>query len=408
MTTSKGPSQGAIFLTIFLDLVGFGIVMPFLALEAREAFGISEGTATLLGASYSLAQFLFVPLWGGLSDRIGRRPVLLISVAFSALSMAALGIALAYAEHVAWVFAARIFAGIATANIGTASAYIADITSVEDRVKGMGLIGMAFGLGFIVGPGLGGFLAEFPVGGRHGPMACFAAGFLSLVNLIWVYFGVKESLSPQSKPRKRRLLDGEAFVRVFSHPFLGRAVLANFLIILAFSGLEMTYAFYAKDQFQLDMGGVGGLFVFMGVVAALVQGGFMRRAGKRFQDSHLALAGLFLQIVAFAGMVAAPSFGYAGLVVASGLLAVGNGLTQPSLSGFVSRRSSADVQGAHLSLFQSFSALARVFGPALGGFLYQALAPAAPFWAGAVLNGLGVIVAVKLLRSKLSRGEALA
>ena len=400
---------GAIFLTVFLDLVGFGIVMPFLALEAREIYGVSEGVATLLGASYSFAQFLFVPLWGRLSDRIGRRPVLLVSVALTAFTMLGLGSALAWSNTIVWLFLARIFGGIATANIGTASAYIADITSKEDRVKGMGLIGMAFGLGFIVGPGLGGLLSEIQVGGREGPMACFFAAGLSLINLIWVWRGVPESLSAEKRAtmtkRSRVPLNIAGMKTIFSQPFLGRAVIANFCIVLAFSGLEFTYAFFAKDRFELSMGQVGGLFVFMGFMGALIQGGFIRRAGSKYQDSHLALWGLSLQAIAFIFIALSPDFGFSTLVGASAILAIGNGLTQPSLSGFLSRRVQDNEQGTALGTHQSFSALARVFGPGLGGFLYQMLGSTAPFLAGAGINIIALGVAIGLRGSPMPKNE---
>lgn len=154
------PRLGGIFLTVFLDLLGFGLVLPFLAKEARDTFGVSAFVATLLGSVYSLMQFAFVPVWGRLSDRVGRRPVLIWSIAGTALTMAGLGAGLTWGSSVLWLFAARTFGGMATANLGTASAYIADITRPEERAKGMGLIGAAFGLGFILGPGLGGGLSR--------------------------------------------------------------------------------------------------------------------------------------------------------------------------------------------------------------------------------------------------------
>src|SRR5580704_11220862 len=162
------PRLGAIFLTVFVDLLGFGLVLPFLAKEARDSFGVTAFVATLLGSTYSLMQFLFVPVWGRLSDRVGRRPVLLWSIAGTSLAMAGLGASLAWGGSIAWVFAARVFSGIATANLGTASAYIADVTTPSERTRGMSLIGMAFGLGFILGPGVGGALARIPIAGHHG------------------------------------------------------------------------------------------------------------------------------------------------------------------------------------------------------------------------------------------------
>src|SRR5215472_11809529 len=218
----SAPRLGAIFLTVFVDLLGFGLVLPFLAKEARDAFGVSEFVATLLGSVYSLMQFAFVPLWGRVSDRVGRRPVLLWSIAGTAVAMAGLGGALAWGGSVLWLFAARIFGGIATANLGTASAYIADVTKPEERAKGMGLIGVAFGLGFILGPVLGGLLASYPLGGRHGPYACFVAAGLSVVNLLWASFGLGESVSPERRaqasatPRSLAPLNLDAARRAFA------------------------------------------------------------------------------------------------------------------------------------------------------------------------------------------------
>jgi DHA1 family tetracycline resistance protein-like MFS transporter len=192
----RKPSLGAIFLTVALDLLGFGLALPFLAEVARTTFHVSSFTGTLLASSYSAMQFLFVPMWGRLSDRVGRKPVLAWSIAATAIANLGLGLALAYASNIAWLFVMRMFAGFATANIGTASAYIADITSPKDRAKGMGLIGMAFGVGFVVGPGVGGLLAQIPLNDRHGPYALFLAALLSTINFVWVALGLVESLPP--------------------------------------------------------------------------------------------------------------------------------------------------------------------------------------------------------------------
>src|SRR5271165_4923874 len=242
------PRLGAIFLTVFVDLLGFGLVLPFLAKEAHDTFGVSAFVATLLGSVYSLMQFLFVPVWGRLSDRIGRRPVLLWSIGGTCLAMTGLGTGLAYGNSVAWLFAARAFGGIATANLGTASAYIADITKPEDRARGMGLIGMAFGLGFILGPGIGGALAKIPVDGRHGAVPCFAAACLSLVNPVWVAAGVAESLPPDRRaappPRKLSPLNLQAMRTAFRLRGVALAVGVNFIVILSFTNLDQTFTFF--------------------------------------------------------------------------------------------------------------------------------------------------------------------
>src|SRR5215471_18025388 len=185
----RKASLGTLFLTVFLDLLGFGLVVPFLPGVARN-YGASDLTATLLGSAFSAMQFLFIPLWGRLSDRVGRRPVLLWSIAASSLGMVLLG----FANSVLLLFVARIWSGLATANIAVAQAYIADVTTPERRARGMGLIGMAFGLGFIFGPFIGGELGHFEVMGRPGALAAFVAAGLSLLNLVLAFFLVPESL----------------------------------------------------------------------------------------------------------------------------------------------------------------------------------------------------------------------
>ncbi|MDB4977401.1 MAG: hypothetical protein JWN48_5742, partial [Myxococcaceae bacterium] len=333
-STQRNPSLGVIFLTVVIDLLGFGIVMPFLTLQARDAFAVDAGTAALLGACYSATQFLFMPIWGRLSDRIGRRPVMITSILFSALTMAGLGVALAWSHTIVWLFVARALSGSATANIGTASAYIADITAPEDRVKGMGMIGLAFGLGFLIGPGVGGLLATYEINGRHGPWACFAAAGLSVINLVWALTSLPESLPPERRARGAQArslspLRTEALRRLLSTRGVAHASLTNFLIILAFSGLEITYAMYATDAFHLSHEQVGLFFVFMGLVGALVQGVFVRRVSGKVRETSLARAGLGFMLVGFLGFVLAPRTGQAGLFVVSALIAIGNGLTQP-------------------------------------------------------------------------------
>jgi MFS transporter, DHA1 family, tetracycline resistance protein len=396
MQSSRKPSLGVIFLTVVIDLLGFGIVMPFLTLQARDAFGVEAGTAALLGACYSAMQFLFMPLWGRLSDRVGRRPVMITSIFFSALTMAGLGFALAWSNTIVWLFVARALSGGATANIGTASAYIADITTPEERVKGMGMIGMAFGLGFLIGPGVGGLLSQYTLNGRNGPYACFAAAALSAINLVWAFTSLPESLPPERRAsganaRPLSPLRVDALRKLLGARGIGHASVTNFLIIFAFSGLEITYAMYASDAFGLDHQHVGYLFVYMGLIGAAVQGGFVRRVSGRLRETSMAAAGLLFMLLGFAGFVFAPGHGLVALFVVSGLIAIGNGLTQPSISAYISRLADPMRQGETLSANQSLSSLARVFGPLLGGYLYG-LGASVPFVGCALLNGLALLV----------------
>lgn len=398
----RRPSLGAIFLTIFLDLLGFGLVIPFLAEEARDNFGTTAIVGTLLSSVYSLMQFLFVPVWGRLSDRVGRRPVLVWSVAASTLTMLGLGLAIAFGNHVAWLFAARMFGGVATANLGTASAYIADVTKPEDRARGMGLIGVAFGLGFVLGPGVGGALAKITINGHIGAVACFAAAGLGVVNFLWVLFGLPESLSEENRKtiptRSLMPLNVEAAKRVFGDPSLATGVMVNFLLVLSFTLMEQTFRYFNKDVFAMDQVESGLLLAAVGVTAALVQGALVRPLTRRFPEPPLIRTGIACQVVGFAALAFAPDVGktllYGGIL----LLAVGSGITQPTVSSYVSRRAAANEQGSVLGTSQSASSLARVVGPALGGWVYGTFAPRSPYVTGTIGMLLALAIAMRLAR----------
>ena len=266
-------------------------------------------------------------------------------------------------------------------------------------MKGMGMIGMAFGLGFLIGPGIGGVLTPIEINGRSGPVACFAAAGLSAINLLWALTSLPESLPPekrahQQEPRTKwaRLL---ALKHALATPGIAHAAITNHLIILAFSGLEMTYAMFASDVFSLDRKQVGFLFIFMGLIGALVQGGFMRRVSGKYRETSLAYWGLALQGVGFLGFAFTPELGFYALLAVSALIAIGNGFTQPSLSAYISRLADPARQGETLSASQSLSSLARVFGPTLAGWLY-AITPTTPFLTCAGINALAFLIALRM------------
>ncbi|HSO38425.1 MAG TPA: MFS transporter, partial [Labilithrix sp.] len=299
------PGLGSIFLVVFLDILGFSLVLPFLAQEARDTFHTTELVGTLLGAIYSLMQFLFVPVWGRVSDRVGRRPVLVWSVLATAVGMACLGVGLLFAQSIAWLFVARAASGIATANLGTASAYIADVTKPEERARGMGMIGMAFGLGFIFGPAIGGALAGIPIMGRAGAVPCFIAAGLSVVNLAWVYFRLRESLPVErrsTQPRSLAPLNFAAARDAFARPGIAQAVLVNFVLILSFTVLDQTFRFFTADNFAMSALDTGLVLCFIGVIAAGVQGGLIRPLAKRYDEAVLIRMGTAIQAVAFVGL----------------------------------------------------------------------------------------------------------
>jgi len=403
----RRASLGAIFLTIFLDLLGFGLVFPFLSDEARKVFHTSAFVGTLLASVYSAMQFFCAPLWGRLSDRIGRKPVLTISVAMTVLSMLGLGSALAWGTSIAALFVARILGGAATANLGVGSAYIADVTKPDERAKGMALFGVAFGLGFILGPAFGGMLAEIPVNGRSGPMACFAAAALSAVNLVWVAVGLPESLPEERREEAARRREEQGAKGLLDHlkdrP-LRLVVLTNFTIILSFTNLEATFRFFNADAFGMTMNETGKVLAFIGIIGALVQGGVVRRLSGKVADSSLIAGGLVFQVAAFALFAAAPDFGRGALYVAGALAAFGNGISQPSVSAFVSKRADATEQGAVLGANQAFASLARMIGPALGGALYTLLGPRSPYVSGAIGMALALLVIGTLKQAE--RAEA--
>ncbi len=392
-------SIGTLFLTVFIDLLGFGMVIPFLPALARR-LGAGDFVATMPGAIYSIMQFLFIPIWGRLSDRIGRRPVLLWSIAATAVGMAFVGAA----PSLLLLLAARAFSGIATANIAVAQAYVADVTPPEHRARGMGIIGIAFGLGFILGPAIGGQLSRYPVFGPEGFLPGFVAAGLAAVNFLLALRTLPESLPPERRGKQVRRavpLDLAAIRTAVAVPGIGAAVAVNFAMVLWFAGMEQTFALYTADGFGMSTASTGNIFMVVGIVGAIVQGGLVRRLAPRFGEARLVQAGVFIQGAAFALLGLSSDFGAWGvlaLYTSAGLIALGNGLTTPSLPAFASRRATVSTQGVTLGALQSASALARAAGPLVGGLLYATIDPRAPYLAGAVGLGAAALLAVARLR----------
>lgn len=380
----RKASLGTIFLTVFLDLLGFGLVVPFLPGVAR-AYGATDSMATLLGTVYSLMQFLLIPVWGRLSDRVGRRPVLLWSIAASAMGMVILG----FATNLTLIFLARIWSGAATANIAVAQAYIADVTEPENRARGMGIIGVAFGLGFVFGPFIGGELGTTAVFGRPGALAAFAAAGLSTVNLLLALKYLPESLPAELRGKHLRSASPfnlARFRKTVSYSGVAIALVVNFTVIFGFAGMEQTFRLFTEDAFQMTVAQTGRVLGFVGILAVLVQGGAIRPLTRLFGEAKLIRAGVFIQACAFALLGMSPTLGTSAkvaLFAASGLIAVGSGLTTPSVSSYISRRSDAASQGTVLGVMQSIGALARVFGPAVAGLIYQLLGHSATYYASA-------------------------
>ena len=396
---ARTATIGTLFLTVFIDLLGFGLVIPFIPAMARR-LGAGDFVATMPGAVYSVMQFLFIPIWGRLSDRIGRRPVLLWSIGATAAGMALLGLS----PSLLLLLAARAFSGIATANIAVAQAYVADVTPPEHRARGMGIIGIAFGLGFILGPFIGGELSRFPLLGREGTLPCFAAAGLATINFLLALRTLPESLPPALRGKSVRRavpLDIAALRAAVAVPGIGAAVAVNFAMVLWFAGMEQTFALFTADGFGMSVAGTGHIFAIVGIVGVIVQGGVVRRLAPRVGEARLVHAGLAIQAAAFALLGLSPSFaawGKVALYASAGLISFGNGLTTPSLPAYASRRATPATQGLTLGALQAAAALARGAGPLVGGALYAAIAPRAPYLIGAAGLLAAALLALVRLR----------
>ncbi|MCB9759651.1 MAG: MFS transporter [Alphaproteobacteria bacterium] len=371
-----------IFLTVLVDLIGFGIVIPLLTFYA-EAYGASAMQVTLLMACYSAAQFLFAPLWGALSDRHGRRPVLLLSILMASLMLAGF----AWADELWLLFLFRTVHGVFAANISVAQACIADLTTPENRARGMGMLGAAFGLGFTLGPWIGG---EFSVYGLSAPI--WVAAALSGVNFLMAVVMLPETRAPGTGPARARPIHPGAFLQVIRHPAVGRLITLFFLMTFAFSMMEATFSLFEEHRYGLTARDVGRVLGLIGVVGIVVQGGLIGRLTRRFGELRLVRVGITGLALTLVLLPFAPP--WAPLLAVCGLLAVFQGLLQPSSQALISKRTSAEEQGFVLGTNQSLSALARATAPTLGGLLFAKVALGAAFIAGAALLGLGSFVAL--------------
>jgi MFS transporter, DHA1 family, tetracycline resistance protein len=380
-----------LFLIVFVDLVGFGLVIPLLPFYAVR-FAASPQEVTALVAIYSLMQLLTAPLWGRLSDRVGRRPVLLASLAASALAYLWLGGASAL-----WMlFAARGFAGACAGNIAAAQAYIADVTPPEKRARGMGLIGAAFGLGFMIGPAIGGLLAGAdPITADLETPAWVAAG-LSFLAFLGIALLLPESLPAErrnSAPPRSRV---GAVLGVLHRPVLSRLILVFFLTILAVAGMQSVFAIWAMPQLGWGPRQVGYVFAYVGLISAILQGGLIGRLTQRFGEERLLVCGLALIGVGLLALPFAHDVPILGAVLTG--LALGMGLMQPTLNSLISQQAGGEEQGEVMGVSQSVASLSRVLGPFAAGFCFAAFGRNSPYFAGAALTGAAVLLALNLMR----------
>jgi len=380
-----------LFLIVVIDLIGFGIIIPLLPLYA-EVMDADPATVGLVMATYSLAQFVAAPLWGRMSDRIGRRPVLLISLFGAVLGYVWLGLA----DNIWMLFGARAVGGFMAGNISTAFAYVADVTTRETRAKGMGMIGAAFGLGFIIGPAIGGILAgNDPLTADYQTPALAAA---ALSALAWVLglAKLKESLAPEVRARlaaRPKSTRREQFRKALALPNVGLLIGLSFLATLAFAGLEATFAMWTKRQFGWGPEQNGYVFAYVGILGALVQGGLIGRLNKRFGEARLIVQGAAALAL---GIALIPfSANLATLLVAMTIAGYGFSIISPALNSLISLQVDEENQGGIMGVTRSATTMGRVAGPALAGALFGFLGMDWPYIIGATLMAVVMILAAK-------------
>jgi MFS family permease len=414
---NRKPSLLVVFLTVFIDLIGFGIVVPLVPLYSRH-YGASGWLIGSIIASFSAMQFIFSPIWGRLSDRHGRRPILLISTAGAACSYVLFAIASGIENHTAALVAllvSRVFAGACGGNITVAQAYIADITPPEHRSKRMGLIGMAFGLGFIFGPAISGIALKY--GGATAPG--WTAATLCAANFLLAYAILAESLKPDSNHANQRPRFAQ-WAHTLGQPKIGLLILIFFLATFAFSCFESTLPLLVNDNFNLGLivdetkpvGTVISLFVFCGIIGAFIQGGAIGRLVKMFGEPKLIFISLVLTGVALAllpfmkgdgplkwsAVLQGADFPWIKMLLALALLAIGSSITRPPVFGLLSNLTPANEQGATIGVAQSAGALARILGPIFAATLYLHV-PALPYViCGGISILAGILAGVRLAK----------
>lgn len=385
---SRRRAFTTVFVTILLDLIGFGMILPLLPFYAQELHA-TPAQIGLLFSSYSLTQLLFSPLLGRLSDRVGRRPVLLVSICGSAAAHLMFALAGSF-----WMLVvARSLAGVAAANYSIAQAYMADVSTSQDRSKAMGLVGAAFGVGFVLGPALGGMLARI----GHQAVPLTAAG-LSAINFLIALVWLPESLPVEVRQRSqaRPWIDPSGLVRVWRNVPLRGLMLLFFLVMFCFSLFEATLALYCQQRFGFGASETSWLFVYVGIVLVVVQGALIGRLVKRFGERRLILSGIALMALGLAVLPAGPSLGV--LLASLLLLALGSGMHNPSTLGLLSQLTDEGSQGGTIGLSRSFGALARTLGPAAGTWIFGAAGSSWPFWMAGGLMLVALLIAWDLLR----------
>ncbi len=406
----KAPALAVLFAVVFINLVGFGLVVPLLPFFA-QSLNAEAWQITLMFSAYSLGQFFAEPFWGRLSDRIGRKPVLLITVGANAIGY----LALAFVPNIWLAIAVRLFTGLGAGNISTVQGYVADVTPPEQRAGRMGLIGAAFGLGFIVGPGLGGLLTQPQLGHIGYQLPIFTAAGLAALAALGVLIFLRESRAKADPAAPRpRFLSGLHDAR--ANPVVSRVLMVSLVYMAGFSAMESVFGLWAEDRYSWGAREVGLSFMIVGIISTLNQGFLAGRLARKFGEARVLATGMLLFGASLIAQVAAPTawfpavsldLGAFTLPVVQGWIipivmavgACGMSLAMPNISAMISRSTPPDRQGAMLGLNMASGSIARIFGPMAAGALFSTLGHDWPFLIGAALTVPAAIMAINAGRA---------
>lgn len=409
-SSAQAPTLAVLFGVVFINLVGFGLVVPLLPFFA-QSLQAEPWQITLMFSAYSLGQFFAEPFWGRLSDRIGRKPVLLATLAANAVGY----LLLAFAPNIWVAVAVRLFTGLGAGNISTVQGYIADVTPPERRAGRMGMIGAAFGLGFIVGPGLGGLLAQPQMGHVGYQLPIFAASGAAVLAALGVMFFLRESRTKADPAAPRpAFLSGVSFAR--TDEVISRVLMVSLIYLAGFSAMEAAFGLWAEHRYAWTAREVGLSFMIVGLISAVNQGLVAGRLARRFGEARVLAAGMLLFGLSMVLQVAAPvawfpagriDLGLFSIPVVAGWIipvimgigACGMSLAMPNISSLISRSSPPDRQGAMLGLNMAAGSMARIVGPIVAGALYSAVGPNWPFLVGAVLTVPAAAMAINAGRA---------
>ena len=394
---NRKASLSLIFIAVFIDLLGFGILIPILPTFSTIELHLSEFSIGLVLAIYSLTQFLFGPILGNLSDRVGRRPLIIGCLFLNAVGY----VIFAFTNSFMLLLISRVVAGVGGSSVAVAQAYIADITTKQDRSKGMGMIGAAFGLGFVFGPIIGGVLSKYGY-----EVTGFASATFSFIAFLFTIFFLPESLKKTKdkiKTKARKLIDIPAIKLLFKDNKIASLIIMFFILVFSIANIYGTFALIGYEQYHFTDMQNGIMYGIIGIVSAIVQGGLLRVVTKYIDDRKIVMFGSLLMML---GLVLVPYAGnMTGLIFVTIILALGSGSLQPTMLSLISKNTSESEQGFTLGVNQSFSAFARVLGPLWGGFAFEYIGYQYPFLTGAAFTAIIFIISIFYL-PKILKGNS--